>query len=97
VPEIIDQVFAKTSPKRSFSMTEYERFGPVFTKTRVYKFGQCTVYLQSIELQILADDSIVETQVNSNERFENVYEYRHKTELIEKRTDRNGKGTFDGA
>jgi hypothetical protein len=41
VPEIIDPVFAKTSPKRSFSMTEYERFGLVFTKTRVYKFGQC--------------------------------------------------------
>ncbi len=39
VPEIIDPVFAKTSPKRSFSMTKYERFGLVFTKTRVYKFG----------------------------------------------------------
>jgi hypothetical protein len=39
VPEIIDTDFAKTSPKRSFSMTEYERFGLVFTKTRVYKFG----------------------------------------------------------
>ncbi len=39
VPEIIDSVFAKTSPKRSFSMTEYERFGLVFMKTRVYKFG----------------------------------------------------------
>ncbi len=39
VPEIIDTVFAKTSPKRSFSMTEYERFRLVFTKTRVYKFG----------------------------------------------------------
>jgi hypothetical protein len=37
--EIIDPVFAKTSLKRSFSMTEYERFGLVFTKTRVYKFG----------------------------------------------------------
>jgi hypothetical protein len=35
VPEIIGPVFAKTSPKRSFSMTEYERFGLVFTKTRV--------------------------------------------------------------
>jgi hypothetical protein len=23
-------------------MTEYERFGLVFTKTRVYKFGHCT-------------------------------------------------------
>jgi hypothetical protein len=39
VPEIIDQVFAKTSQKRLFSMTEYERFGLVFTKTRVYKSG----------------------------------------------------------
>ncbi len=39
MPEIIETVFAKTSPKRSFSMTEYERFGLVFTKTRVYKFG----------------------------------------------------------
>jgi hypothetical protein len=39
VPEIIVTVFAKTSPKRSFSMTEYEPFGLVFTKTRVYKFG----------------------------------------------------------
>jgi hypothetical protein len=39
VPEIIDPLVAKTSPKRSFSMTEYERFGLVFTKTRVYKFG----------------------------------------------------------
>ncbi len=39
VPEIIKPVFVKTCPKRSFSMTEYERFGLVFTKTRVYKFG----------------------------------------------------------
>jgi hypothetical protein len=38
VPEIIDPVFAK-SPKRLYSMTEYERFGLVFMKTRVYKFG----------------------------------------------------------
>ncbi len=33
VPEIIDPVFAKTSPKRSFCMTENERFGLVFVKT----------------------------------------------------------------
>jgi hypothetical protein len=39
VLEIIDPLFAKTSPKRSFSITEYERVGLVFTKTRVYKFG----------------------------------------------------------
>ncbi len=39
VPEIIDPVFAKTSPKRSFSMTEYERSGLVFTKTRSINSG----------------------------------------------------------
>ncbi len=44
VPEIIDPVFAKTSPNPSFSMTEYERFGLVFTKTRVYKFGHRGIY-----------------------------------------------------
>jgi hypothetical protein len=33
VPEIIDPLFAKTSPKRSFCMTENERFGLVFGKT----------------------------------------------------------------
>jgi hypothetical protein len=32
VPEFIDPVFAKTSPKRSFSITKNERFG-------LYKFG----------------------------------------------------------
>ncbi len=43
VPESIDPVFAKTSLKRLFSMTEYEHFGLVFTKTRVYKFGHRTL------------------------------------------------------
>ncbi len=33
VPEIIDPVFAKTSPIPSFSMTENERFGLVFANT----------------------------------------------------------------
>ncbi len=33
VPEFIDLVFAKTSRKRSFSMTEHERFGFVFANT----------------------------------------------------------------
>ncbi len=33
VAEFIDPVFAKTSPKRSFLMTENERFGLVFAKT----------------------------------------------------------------
>jgi hypothetical protein len=33
VPEFIDPVFEKTSPKRSFSMTENDCCGVVFTKT----------------------------------------------------------------
>ncbi len=33
MPEFIDTVFAKTSPKRSFSIIENERFGLVFGKT----------------------------------------------------------------
>jgi hypothetical protein len=32
VPEFIDPVFTKTSPKRSFSISENERFGLVFVK-----------------------------------------------------------------
>ncbi len=39
-PEFIDPVFAITSSKGLFSMTENERFGLVFAKTAwVYKFG----------------------------------------------------------
>jgi hypothetical protein len=33
VPEFIDPVFVKISPKRSISMTENEHFGLVFAKT----------------------------------------------------------------
>ncbi len=33
MPEFIDPVFMKTGLKRSFSMTENERFGLVFAKT----------------------------------------------------------------
>jgi hypothetical protein len=33
VPEFIDPVFAKTSPKRLFSVIENEHFGLVFAKT----------------------------------------------------------------
>jgi hypothetical protein len=33
MPEFIDPVFAKTSPKRSFSIIENERFGLVVAKT----------------------------------------------------------------
>ncbi len=62
MPEIIDTVFAKTSSKRSFSMTEYERFGLVFTKTRVYKFGHgcappwlCHKVLTYVEYRAVSD------------------------------------------
>jgi hypothetical protein len=41
VPEIIDTVFAKTSPKQSFCMTENE-FWACFRENWVYKFGHCT-------------------------------------------------------
>ncbi len=43
MPAIIDTVFAKTSPKRWFSMTEYEHFGLAFRKKWVYKFGHRTI------------------------------------------------------
>ncbi len=33
VPEFIDPVFAKTSPKRSFLVIENKRFGLVFAET----------------------------------------------------------------
>jgi len=33
VPEFIDPVFAKTSPKRSFLVMQNERFGLVFANT----------------------------------------------------------------
>ncbi len=33
VPKFIDPVFVKTSPKRSFSVIQNERFGLVFVKT----------------------------------------------------------------
>jgi hypothetical protein len=39
VPEFIDPVFAKTSPKRSFSVIENERFGLVFAKTESRNSG----------------------------------------------------------
>jgi hypothetical protein len=48
VPEIIDPVFTKTSPKRSFNMTENERFGLVFTKTGSVNSGTGIKYEASI-------------------------------------------------
>jgi hypothetical protein len=39
VPEFIDPVSAKTSPKRSFSITENDRFGLVLVKTGSISLG----------------------------------------------------------
>jgi hypothetical protein len=47
-PEIIDPVFAKTSQYARFLWSEYERFGLVFTKTGVYKFGHRTSIVQFV-------------------------------------------------
>jgi hypothetical protein len=44
VPKIIDPVIAKTSPKRSFCMTENERFGLVFVKTGSINSGTAKLY-----------------------------------------------------
>jgi hypothetical protein len=40
VPEFIDPVFAKTSPNRSFSVIENERFGLVFAKSGSLNSGK---------------------------------------------------------
>ncbi len=40
MPEIIDPVFMKTSPKRSFSLIENERFSLGFAKTGAMNSGK---------------------------------------------------------
>jgi hypothetical protein len=44
VPEFIDPVFTKTSPKRSFSVIQNERFGLVFAKTGSIILGTAQIY-----------------------------------------------------
>jgi hypothetical protein len=57
VPEFTDPVFAKTSPKCSFSVIEIERFGLVFTKTGSINSGTdlvlyiCSKTLITVNLQ----------------------------------------------
>jgi hypothetical protein len=43
MPEFIVPIFTKTSPKRSFSVIENERFGLVFTKTGSINSGTFNV------------------------------------------------------
>ncbi len=52
VAEIIDQVFTKTSPKRSFSVIENERFGLVFAKTGSINSGTGRWQMLCIRIQI---------------------------------------------
>ncbi len=55
MPEIIDPVFAKTSPKRSFCMTENERFGLVFVKT-----GSINSGIEIFSLMVVIFDPLCE-------------------------------------
>ncbi len=52
VSEIIDPVFAKTSPKRSFCMTENEHFGHVFKKTGSINSGTGSEFALSTRIRI---------------------------------------------
>ncbi len=52
VPEFIDPVFAKTSPKRSFLVIENERFRLVFAKTGSINSGT-VLRLQNICVPII--------------------------------------------
>ncbi len=55
VPEFIDPVLAKTSPKRSFSMTEKERFGLLFANTGSIISGTVgRIHERRISLRFLA-------------------------------------------
>jgi hypothetical protein len=46
LPEFIVPVFTKTSPKRSFLLTENERFGLFLRENWVYKFGHRTLEIE---------------------------------------------------
>ncbi len=50
MPEFIDQVFAKTSQKRSFSMTKNECFELVFVKTGSINLGNAPLKGLSYEI-----------------------------------------------
>jgi hypothetical protein len=52
VPELIDPVLAKISPKRSFSLTENERFGLVFANTGSIISGTGAIHRYNNELNL---------------------------------------------
>jgi hypothetical protein len=53
VPEFIDPVFAETSRKRSYSITENERFGLVFANTGSINSGTVYKYNSIHDLQYM--------------------------------------------
>jgi hypothetical protein len=56
MPEFKDPVFAKTSPERSFSLIENERFGLVFIKTGSINLGTGSVLLfRSVSVLVKTD------------------------------------------
>ncbi len=65
VPEFIDLVFAKTSPKRLFSITEKDRFGLVFVNTGSINSGTDLVSRHGPmnALQIILDLCIPEKEL----------------------------------
>ncbi len=48
MPEFLDPVFAKTSPKRAFLVIENERFGHVFARTGFINSGTAESLLCSV-------------------------------------------------
>ncbi len=48
LPQFIDPVFVKTSPQRSFSITENDHFGLVFAKTESVNSGAVLEFLNTL-------------------------------------------------
>jgi len=65
VPEIIDPVFTKTSPKRSFSMTENERFGLDFANTGSINSGTGFSMSGVMCLSDVSNNFMVETDIKA--------------------------------
>ncbi len=66
VPEFIDPVFTKTSPKRSFSLIQTERFGLVFAKTGSIISGTGNIEFSKFRAQLYFRD--VEPNTRNEDR-----------------------------
>ncbi len=90
MPEFIEPVFTKTSPKRSFSVTQNERLGLVFAKTGSIILGTELIHF------------IISEKLSNNRKFYKG-KYTGKSPninsmcnsfLIGAKTDRSGFGGF---